>query len=83
MPAFRDLTGDVFGRLTVIAHIGFAEKGGYALWEVECECGTVKVVRGHDLTKPRKDGVPNTSSCGCKRRERSAEHWPGKAIQAA
>jgi hypothetical protein len=79
----RDLTNMVFGRLRVLQQVGVDEKWGHVLWSVECECGTVKVVRGHDLLKQRKDGARNTSSCGCKKRERSAEHWPGKKVQAA
>jgi hypothetical protein len=81
--SIRDLTNQTFGRLKVLRHVGFDEKWGHALWEVECECSTVKVVRGHDLTKLRKDGTLNTSSCGCKKRERSAEHWPGLVTEAA
>lgn len=75
----RDMTNQVIGRVRFLRHVGFDEKWGHALWEVACECGTVKVVRAHDFRTPRKGdpGTPNATSCGCKRRERAAEHWPG------
>jgi hypothetical protein len=79
----RDLQNQVFGRLKVLRHVGFDEKWGHALFEVECECGTIKILRGHDMTQSRKDGSRNTCSCGCKKRERSAAHWPGKSVEAA
>lgn len=58
----RDLTGRVFGRLTVIE---MAERGprGLAQWRCVCSCGTVKVVRSNNLIHG------GTISCGCKRRE--------------
>jgi hypothetical protein len=57
-----DLTGQVFGRLTVL-HRG-PSAGRKARWVVRCECGTEKVVSGSSL---RAGG---TVSCGCARRER-------------
>jgi hypothetical protein len=81
--SIRDLTNQTFGRLKVLRHVGFDEKWGHALFEVECECGTIKTLRGHDITQSRKDGSRNTSSCGCKKRERSAEHYQGKSVEAA
>lgn len=53
-----DLTGQRFGRLTVLHRAG-NDFGGRAQWSVECDCGTRKVVRGGSL----KDG--RTKSCGC------------------
>jgi hypothetical protein len=44
MPALRDLTGQRFGRLTVLHR---AENGdGEAHWLCGCECGEKRVVRG-------------------------------------
>ena len=88
-PAFRhgryceDLKGKVFGRLKVLERAGVSEKWGEPLWRVECECGTVKVVRAKDLLRKRADGTGNTTSCGCKRRERAAEHYTGPRTQPA
>lgn len=53
-----DLTGKVFGKLTVI---GRAEndKGGNSQWNCSCECGENTTVRAYDI----KSG--KTKSCGC------------------
>lgn len=51
--------GDRIGRLTIIERIGEDAR-------VECECGTVKVVRATNLAMGR------TRSCGCLRRDRAA-----------
>ena len=53
----EDLTGRVFGKLTVI---GFAYiKNQTAYWHCQCECGNEIDVRGADLKNS------HTSSCGC------------------
>lgn len=53
----KDLTGQVFGRLTVVR---FAEiRGKRTLWLCLCSCGKEAAVRADAL----KDG--NTRSCGC------------------
>lgn len=54
-----DLTGQKFGKLTVIEHYGKIEgkKGHY--WKCLCECGNEKLVEGSCLRKG------NTKSCGC------------------
>lgn len=56
----NDLTSQRFGSLLVIERRG-SDKRGEALWLCRCDCGTEKVIRGHDL----KGG---TKSCGCSRR---------------
>lgn len=53
-----DLTGQRFGRLTVIERVG-TSKNGNALWDCKCDCGNTAVVRGASL----KNGI--TRSCGC------------------
>lgn len=57
-----DLTGKIFGRLTVI---GAASKHGYVL--CRCECGNQKEIRATRLTT-KKDP---TLSCGCIQREKA------------
>jgi hypothetical protein len=53
----RDLTGEKFGKLTVLERAG--SKHGHMIWLCRCECGnTTKVYRG-ELTKGK------TKSCGC------------------
>ena len=62
MPAnFVDLTGLVFGELTVIGRA--PSRGWVTWWSVRCNCGTQKEVAGGNL---RSGG---SRSCGCKRRE--------------
>ena len=69
----RDLTGQRFGKLTVIAYEGKREKsvkrGGRSgrgfknYWRCRCDCGNEIVVCQDNL---RKEG--HTTSCGCIRR---------------
>lgn len=53
----RDLTGQVFGKLTVVSFAG--SNGRKAMWSCKCECGNEKTVTGNNLTSG------NTKSCGC------------------
>ncbi len=62
---FQDLTGQVFGRLTVLALE--RRPSGVLAWRCRCECGTIKNVIGSALT-----GV-KTRSCGCWLRELAAK----------
>lgn len=61
----RDLTGQTFGRLTVLGR--GEHKGRHRLWSCRCTCGAEKDVLGFNL----KSGI--TTSCGCYRREVCAE----------
>ena len=55
-PPLRDLTGQRFGRLTVV---GYAGKQRAHKWRCRCDCGKETLVRQDFLTKGR------TQSCGC------------------
>ena len=58
MGSFIDLTGQKFGRLTAVEHVG-VNKHKQTLWRCKCDCGReVTVVMGN-----LKYG--NTLSCGC------------------
>src|SRR5262245_13171861 len=57
MPPLKDLTGQPFGRLTVIRQA--TDRHGPARWECLCTCGTIKTIYGQALRKG------NTKSCGC------------------
>lgn len=57
MPAFIDLTGRIFGRLTVLGHTGRPRK--HIRWNCLCSCGTEIVVEVPNL----KNG--HVRSCGC------------------
>lgn len=63
MRKIKDLTGQKFGRLTVIKRIG-SNKQREAIWLCKCECGNEKVVVGSSLRKGQ------TQSCGCLMKER-------------
>ena len=52
-----DLTGQTFGRLTVIERAGSRNQS--ALWRCRCECGGEKLTITHSL----RSGI--TKSCGC------------------
>lgn len=70
MPAFIQMTGQQFGRLTVLEQA--AHRGKKVRWLCRCECGNKSVVDGACL----RSG--NTKSCGCldveRIRERSTTH---------
>lgn len=59
-----DLTGQKYGRLTVIERCG-SNSLGNAMWRCRCDCGNEIVIRGSCLT------TGNTKSCGCYRREQT------------
>ncbi len=62
----EDLTGRVFGRLTVVSRA--ENRGGRVCWNCRCSCGQEKVVRARDL----KSGT--VKSCGCLRKELSGKN---------
>ncbi|MFC6274876.1 alcohol dehydrogenase [Levilactobacillus tangyuanensis] len=61
-----DLSGQQFGRLTVIRRDGTA-KNGNATWLCKCSCGNLVTVDSYRL----RHGI--TVSCGCYRRDISKE----------
>lgn len=62
----KDMTGLRFGRLVVMRHADNSQRGS-ARWLCVCDCSTQKVVCGTHL----RHGL--VRSCGCLRRETSAE----------
>lgn len=58
MRKVTDMSGRVFGRLTVLKLLGRAKWGDW-FWECRCECGVIKKCLGSAL----RSG--NTRSCGC------------------
>lgn len=60
---FKDLTGQKFGRLTVIKFIGSSKKG--RLWECECDCAE----HNHIIVPTGRLTSGNTKSCGCLHKE--------------
>lgn len=62
MPKKLDLTGQKFGRLTVIEEVG-RDIHGNTKWRCKCECGGEIIVYAGNLRKGY------TKSCGCLRKE--------------
>lgn len=60
MGKFKDLAGQVFGRLTALEPVGKNEYRQY-LWRCKCACGKECVVASGNLISG------NTKSCGCLR----------------
>jgi hypothetical protein len=69
MPAFIDITGHRYERLTVLRMTG--RKNGRPLWRCRCDCGNEITIGANDLRRG------NTKSCGCLKLER-VRQW-GKA----
>lgn len=65
MPTFVDLSGQTFGRLTVLDLVG-PNANRKTLWRARCVCGALVVVRSDGL----RGG--STRSCGCLQREAAA-----------
>ncbi len=70
MGKFIDLTGQRFGRLTVLERAGTTgtPKSRKVTWRCKCDCGAFTVVTGDCL----KSG--NTKSCGCLHSETAASN---------
>lgn len=71
MGKFRDLTGQRFGRLTVIERAeNQRRRNGQSIivWRCYCDCGNYVDVRAGSLTSH------NTTSCGCYDRERRRKY---------
>jgi hypothetical protein len=65
MPAFIDLTGQKFGRLTVIEHVKFIDGKRFSGWLCKCDCGNTTYQKSFQL---RNNLV---KSCGCYAKERT------------
>lgn len=66
-PVKRDLTGAIYGRLSVTGDSGERNPQRRVLWDCLCDCGErVKVT-----TSSLERGI--TSSCGCLQREKASE----------
>lgn len=72
-PRFKDLTGRVFGRWTVVSFARQVKNKNNTLnmWNCRCVCGVKKEVFGGSLTR----GL--SASCGCLQAERRTKHGDG------
>lgn len=67
---FKNLTGQVFGRVTVIEYAGQGGADKRAMWKCRCECGNEFNSLGTRLR------YGDTTSCGCQRNESVAKvNW--------
>lgn len=64
-----DMTGQVFGRLTVLEYSHSTHNGGHSYWKCQCECGNIITTVRARL----KDG--RTRSCGCLQRDLAKERY--------
>lgn len=62
----KDLTGQIFGHLTVVGIARMGDKG--ALWLCNCSCGKTTIQRGSTM----KSGA--VKGCGCRRKIESGMH---------
>jgi len=63
---WRDLSGQQFGRLTVLEYAG-TSSNKHSLYLCKCECGNEKIIHGTSLTQGK------TKSCGCLHREETSK----------
>ncbi len=62
----KDLTGQRFGRLTVIEFVPTDKKSSY--WKCKCDCGSLTTVRADALLESK------TLSCGCIKKEQGRKN---------
>lgn len=75
MPAPRDLTGQIFGRLTALRVAGPSEKSrSTRSWWCQCECGAHVAVASQELLRGE------SKSCGCLKRERDQTFGHANAV---
>ena len=68
---FKDLTGQKFGRLTVLSRADNKQNGS-TRWLCQCECGKQKTILGSSLVSG------HTKSCGCNQHSRIAQDLTGQ-----
>lgn len=68
----KDITGQVFGRLTAVYKTDRTDKYYVSYWMCICECGSEVEVRISQLTTGK------TKSCGCLNRELSSQRMKGE-----
>ena len=77
MSKFIDLTGQRFGRLTVIRKADQRGPDGGAVWECLCDCGNTCFVWKQKLTRK---GHSAKRSCGCLQKERHKTYIHGDCL---
>ena len=54
-----DMTGQKYGKLTVLSFYGRQGKSQHATWKCRCDCGNIKIIVGASIRAKR------SLSCGC------------------
>lgn len=72
--AVIDITGQKFGRWTVMYKTDKRTKSRLVIWHCKCECGNEKDVDGYSLRSGQ------SKSCGCLSKEKAAERCREKRI---
>lgn len=67
MTVSTDITGQVFGDLTVL-ELATKDRRNQTIWKCKCVCGLTPSVRRNDLVMGR------SKSCGCAKRRRYLEN---------
>src|SRR6516162_7127629 len=73
---FKDLSGQKFGRLTVVARAGLTT-ARCVLWHCLCDCGETSTVAGNDL---RRGHTEQCKACGYAAQSRKAKDWTGEVV---
>ncbi len=77
---FKDLTGQKFGKLTVLAFSHTSEHSKKTMWKCRCDDGNEITVIGNNLVR----GI--VTSCGCERsrinKEKKTKHGHGGAVNS-
>ncbi len=68
MPAFKDITGQRFGRFITVKSVG-SNKNKQILWEFRCDCGNIVVTPAGDKVNGR------SKSCGCLKNESAKKRF--------
>lgn len=76
MPAKKDLTGMIFGELTVLYELP-ERKNGKIVWHCRCNCGNEKDIVSTQLTKQNSP----TRSCGCLQKKATSESNRAKGLE--
>jgi hypothetical protein len=74
MPVFKNITGQRFGRLVVLAPV--SAKSSHKYWFCRCDCGKMKIITGNNLRSR------NTQSCGCLRRPHGQSYNPTRTYKS-
>ncbi len=69
-----NLTGQTFGRLTVLRESTYKNNTGRTRWLCECECGDKVIVGGANLIQG------GTRSCGCLRDEHTKNFFKQRRL---